>query len=417
MTETTILDVLKQSFENVAPKQDRRVKITHLEFLSGLIFCFLGDTKSFSLESIRRFFISTFMVHISKGAFWERLAGQQLKQMLYDLIEDLMQKLPSQALIGPEILDKLGVSHIRLVDASIMTLWGGASGSYPGTFMTAGIKWHACFNLLAGKMDGFETSAASVHDRNGFPDIKALAKQLIIFDLGYWDYSLLIDIAVAKGFFLSRVKSDATFVIKSVVTGFSPSYVDQCFSAVKLKERSQCVIEFFTEITVGEITKSFRVIGFWNPVESKYHWYITNLKVAAYVIYPLYKVRWQIELMFKGCKQSFNLDKRLLTSNNDNIIESLILSSIIASLATHVVLNISVNQLTKSEQLAVSYQRLAYVVVVLSRDFINYLTQSSTHYPILLMDKIRLFSREIFEKNYRRRPTTTHQINNVLNGA
>ncbi|MGH8602743.1 MAG: hypothetical protein ACREXR_08225, partial [Gammaproteobacteria bacterium] len=42
------------------------------------------------------------------------------------------------------------------------------------------------------------------------------------------------------------------------------------------------------------------------------------------------------QLVFKASKRSFNLDKRL-TSNNDNIIESLILSLIIASFASCVV--------------------------------------------------------------------------------
>ncbi len=238
MTEITILNTLKQSFEKVAPKHDGHAKSPHLEFLSGLIFFFLGNTKSLSLESMRRDLMSTFVIYLSKGAFWERLAGHRLKKMFYDLLENLMQKLPAQALIGSEILDKLSVSRIRLVDTSIISLWDGASGSYPGTFMNAGIKWHLCFDLFAGKMDGFKTTAASVHDRNGFPDIKSLANQLIVFDLGDWDYGLLIDIAVAKNFFLSRVKSDATFMIKSVVTGLSKSYVDPCFSAVKLKERS-----------------------------------------------------------------------------------------------------------------------------------------------------------------------------------
>ncbi len=107
------------------------------------------------------------------------------------------------------------------------------------------------------------------------------------------------------------------------------------------------------------------------------------------MIYPLYKVRWQIELMFKGCKQSFNLDKRLLVSNNDNLIESLILSSIIASFATHVVLNVSIDELTKEEKIAVSYQRLASVVVLLSRDFIRSLTRSSARYASRLIDKIK----------------------------
>lgn len=416
MTEASTLNTLKQSFESVAPKHDGRVTLSHLDFLCGLVFYFLGNTKSFSIESMRRDFTSTFMVAISKGAFWERLAGQRLKKMLYALLEQVMQKLPTQALIGADILDKLGVTHIRLVDASIMTLWDGASASYPGTFMTAGIKWHACFDLLAGKMDWFKLTAASRHDSNCFPEMNSLAGQLMIFDLGYWDYSLLVSIELAKGFFLSRVKSDAVLVVKSVVTGLSESYVGQAFSSLKLKHKSQCVIEFFTDITHDNVTKSFRVIGFWNPVESKYHWYITNLKVAAYVIYPLYKVRWQIELMFKGCKQSFNLDKRLLVSNNDNIIESLIISSIIASFATHVVLDVSIDELTQAEQLAVSSQRLAHVVVILSRDFIHYLTRSSTKYASVLIDKIKLLSREIFEKNHRHRPTTLHLINNTLNG-
>ena len=417
MSNVTRLETLKQSFEQVVPKQDKRVKLPPLDFLSGLVFYFLGDTKSVSLESIRRDFTATFMITMSRSAFWERLAGQRLKQMLHDLLEDIMKKLPAKALIEPNLLKQLSVERIRLLDASIMTLWDGAKTTYPGTFMSAGVKWHACFDLLAGKLDWFKITAASVHDRKGFPDIKSLANQLIIFDLGYWDYGLLIRIAVAEGFFLSRVKSEAVFVIKSVVTGLSESYIDQCFADIKLKKKSQCVIEFLTDITVDEITKSFRVIGFWNPVENKYHWYITNLVVAAYVIYPLYKARWQIELMFKGCKQSFNLDKRLLVSNNDNIIESLVLSSIIASFATHVVLNISIDELTKEEQLAVSYQRLAHVVVLLSRDFIRYLTRSSAHYANRLIDKIKLMSREIFEKNHRRRPTTLHLVNNALNGG
>lgn len=92
--------------------------------------------------------------------------------------------------------------------------------------------------------------------------------------------------------------------------------------------------------------------------------------------------------MFKGCKQSFNLDKRWLTSNNNSISESLILSSMIVSLATSVVLSIRVNELTREEQLAISYQRLAHVVVVLSRDFIHYLTRSTAKYKSLLINKI-----------------------------
>ncbi len=42
MSEATILDTLKQSFEQVVPEQDKRVKLAYLYFIYGLVFYFLG---------------------------------------------------------------------------------------------------------------------------------------------------------------------------------------------------------------------------------------------------------------------------------------------------------------------------------------------------------------------------------------
>jgi len=89
----------------------------------------------------------------------------------------------------------------------------------------------------------------------------------------------------------------------------------------------------------------YRVIGFWNPVEKGYHWYITNLVAAAYLMYPLYRLRWQIELIFKACKNSLNVNQ--ITSGDENIIESLLLTSIAAHLSSCTLLNIGIEQLEK----------------------------------------------------------------------
>jgi IS4 transposase len=118
------------------------------------------------------------------------------------------------------------------------------------------------------------------------------------------------------------------------------------------------------------------VIGFWNPVEKDYHWYITNLAAAAYLIYPLYRLRWQIELIFKACKNSLNANG--ITSCDENIIESLLLASIAAHLSTHTLFNISLEQLEDEQQLAASFQRVAKVAVVLAQDFIMFLLHSAT---------------------------------------
>lgn len=92
MRKDSILRALKQSFHGAVPESDGRVNLSHLDFITGLVFCFLGDTKSFGLEAIRRFLIATFEKPISKGAFWERLSRNRLKGILHDLMERLMNR-------------------------------------------------------------------------------------------------------------------------------------------------------------------------------------------------------------------------------------------------------------------------------------------------------------------------------------
>ena len=65
---------------------------------------------------------------------------------------------------------------------------------------------------------------------------------------------------------------------------------------------------------------------FWNPIEKTYHLYVTNLKVSAKIIYPLYRLRWQIELFFKASKTSLALKD--MPSSNKNIIQSMMLLTI-----------------------------------------------------------------------------------------
>jgi hypothetical protein len=406
-----ILEILKQTLKNAIPTHDRRTTLPHLEFVCGIIFCFIGDTKTSSIESIRRFMIYTFEVRISKGAFWERLSRKRFKNILQTILADLIKKMPSLTIIGEEILDKLKVSSILLIDSSSITLWDGAKKSYPGSRSYAGIKWHACFNLLSGKMEWFSTSASSAHDRKHFPDIDLLKGKLIVFDLGYWDYGLFDAINRAQGFFLSRVKTNAVITINQVVKGIGRQLVGAKLCSDHLKKRRRRIVEFIGKIGGSESSKCYRVIGFWNTADKKYHWYVTNLQVPAIAIYSLYRIRWQIELIFKGCKRSLNVDEKV-TSNNDNIIESLLLSTLIASFAIQSVFHEGAKKLTAQEKLSISFQRLSHIVVLLAQDFIHYLTSDNSLEK--LSHKIALFSSEIYEKNHGHRCTTLQLLANDL---
>ena len=133
MKKRTTLSLMKQCFRQVLPEQDGRCVLSPLDFVTGLVFCFLSDTKSFGLEAIRRFMIGRFEVSMSKGAFWERLSGQRLNAQLHEVLAQLMTRLSAQAVVGEKLLKGLGVSAIYLIDSSSVSLWDGASETHPGT--------------------------------------------------------------------------------------------------------------------------------------------------------------------------------------------------------------------------------------------------------------------------------------------
>jgi len=80
MGKSNTLDVLKPCFEKIIPSQDARTASNPLEFVVCLVFCYLGDSKTFALEAIRRFMKSQLNKEISRSAFWERLARDRLKE-------------------------------------------------------------------------------------------------------------------------------------------------------------------------------------------------------------------------------------------------------------------------------------------------------------------------------------------------
>lgn len=105
-----------------------------------------------------------------------------------------------------------------------------------------------------------------------------------------------------------------------------------------------------------------------------------------------------------------------LTSNNSNIIESLLLASIAAHLASHTILTVAIPELTKMQQLAISYQRIAKVAVLLARDFVNFLVDASKKNARKLLEKIKLFSSDLFDPNYQHRESSLARINRLLEG-
>ena len=79
-----------------------------------------------------------------------------------------------------------------------------------------------------------------------------------------------------------------------------------------------------------------RRIAFWDDENKRVFIFITNLfDIRADLVAALYKIRWQIELLFKQLKQNFPL--RYFLGDNENAIKIQICCALIANLLLMVV--------------------------------------------------------------------------------
>jgi len=238
---------------------------------------------------------------------------------------------------------------------------------------------------------------------------------LILFDLGYWDYLLLVALKDNGVFFLSRVKANAVIRIVKVVEGLPK----RRFEGRQLLGRNfpnpkKKIIEILGEFSHGGVVVLHaRVIGFWSPKDKSYHWYVTNLTVSAHLIYPLYRIRWQLELIFKACKSSLRLADQ--PSANENIIKSLTLLSLIAQLIGFAIGKKAVATLNEAKQNAFSFQRAATLLVHIGHHLFCYLVSNVKTDFIQLLRQIQGHTTELFDPNYQHRETSMQRMCNLRN--
>ncbi len=155
------------------------------------------------------------------------------------------------------------------------------------------------------------------------------------------------------------------------------------------------------------------VVAIRYPEQNEYRYLVASeLSWRTLDIVQAHTLRWLVELIFKACKNSLNANQ--ISSADKNIIESLLLASLAAQLSTYTILEQSIEYLDSQQQQSISFQRLAQVAVILRQEFILFLLNTSTRYKTRLIEKIILFSNEIYDPNYRRRSSSLGRIIGLL---
>ncbi len=221
-------------------------------------------------------------------------------------------------------------------DGSSFAIHTGLKEAYPGRFTKhspAAVELHVSMDLLSSSIDYFQFTADTESERLHSPKPETLNNTLTLEDAGYFDRTRITEIDKQGGFIITQAACNINPIIQSAYDNEGnalPKLVNQKLNTLKLKDKTKTV-----DLTVHwpKYEKDFRVIAFWHKKKKRVGFLVTNLPretVPATDIVGLYRLRWQIELLFKELKSYCNLKK--FSTQNKEIVATLIYGSIITVL-------------------------------------------------------------------------------------
>ena len=190
-----------------------------------------------------------------------------------------------------------------------------------------GIKSHTVINADEKVPNLVWFTSAATHDHQFLEKLKCDEHTVYIFDKGYNDYKAFEHFTNQKTGFVTRIKENAKFELTQ--TNDIPENIH---SGVLSDE----IIEVEVNKEGVKTTLKLRKIKYYDREHKRSFEFISNLfEFRADTIAALYKIRWQIELLFKQIKQNSPL--KYFLGDNENAIKIKIYCVLIVNLLLGVI--------------------------------------------------------------------------------
>lgn len=247
------------------------------------------------------------------------------------------------------------------------------------------------------------------HDSQILPDLEQLKGSLFLFDLGYFSHLFLHQLNQMGVWFVCRLKANSVPIITRVIQGVAKRHIGSPLNK-KVKLRGD-IVEIWAKLMLpGKGFIELRLIGFRFPKTKQYRWYATNLTssmLLAEWIYPIYRLRWQIELFFKSIKSMLNADQ--ITSSNENIALAIAYSSVLSSLIASSLIIEQALVFARIELKSITAQRLMMVYSLVAHNLAQCIILKQIP-NIVLQNKIHSLLHLLMCPNRKHRPTSLEVV-------
>jgi hypothetical protein len=289
-----------------------------------------------SLADIQRCFNALFGTTVAYKPFHNQLAKWRFGGFMRELVSVILEQWVVRVL---SVGTRGAFSEFRRIviqDGSSFAVKDALCKHYPGRFKHKGpaaVELHVTMNLLDESVSRVVLTPDTHPERPELPAPQELAGDLLLADRGYFDveYLRLLDAAGA-----SFVVRGYTSINPMVLDAFAPDGARlKRLCGKRLKDNrlpKKGTLDLDVAWGTGERTFRTRVLASWNPAKREYRFLVTNLARNQYTpeqVAQAYRLRWQIELLFKEWKSYANL--HAFDTRNATLAEGLIWAAIAAA--------------------------------------------------------------------------------------
>jgi len=310
-------------------------QLTPYRMVMTLMSLFAG-TRVESLADIQRGFNALFGYTMDYKPFYNQLAKREFAPFMRETARRVLETLVIRVLAPTPGGAFSEFSRIVIQDGSSFAINDALKEVFPGRFKKvspAAVELHTTLNLFDESISNVILTADTASERAALPDPSMLADCLFMADRGYFDRVYLLKLNQVGASYIIRARKGLNpTVIEAFDAHGKPikKFHHKPLKALRIAKRG--AVDLRVRWTVDGQTIDCRVIVIWNSSTQEFFYLATNLPPARYSIVDIakaYRLRWQVELLFKEWKSYANL--HAFDTQNPAIVEGLIWAAIAAA--------------------------------------------------------------------------------------
>lgn len=229
-------------------------------------------------------------------------------------------------------IDNVSFARLFIFDSSTIRLFSdimkgvGRNPKNEGK-KKGGLKVHMMIDAHSDTPEFVKISEAKQHDKNFLKYLNLAAHSMIVFDRAYNHYLQFAQWTEQQINFVCRLKKNAVYKVR-----------EEVFSQELQDDKAGVLSEEHIHITYKqdkeEKTLCLRKVTYRDDKGRMYDFITNNFEINREEVAFLYKLRWNIELLFKKLKQNFQL--HYFYSETENGIKTQIWCTLIAQLLLQV---------------------------------------------------------------------------------